>query len=538
GTITISGGTFNLTAGSDAIQAAQDVTITGGEFNIKTGSGYNDSSFDSDTMSCKGIKASCNADTTTTDSGTTDTTTDTSDATNTIEISGGTFTLNTADDAIHSDAYIVITGGTFDILTGDDGVHADTSLTLGTEGSTDNSLPDINVKSSYEGLEGGCVYIYSGRYKVAASDDGINAAGDSSTEDFNPGGGPGRPGQGGFGPGSSTGSGSSSGTTSDSEYNINIYGGYVYINVDGDGIDANSNITLTGGTIITWGQKAGGDNEPLDCDGTLTINGATVFASGSGQMVTTPSSSSQAYVQSRSTSISSGKIIDVIYNNSVVFNITAVKDINYTLYSSPDMTSSSGWSISNKSSSVSVPDDLFKAINGATADSSSMIFYGVAPGITSLDEYLEKSDSCSVEYSDSTLGTGTVICIYYNYEKVYEYTLLIFGDVNSDGWYDSQDAFIVNCIAQTLLTQSDVGAVKYLAADCNHDGTVDSFDAELLYSAGILLETIDQQSTSDEATAESVYTQYLALIDQNVSPTAASQAAETDSVETQPAEKS
>ena len=47
-----------------------------------------------------------------------------------LTITGGTFTLNTGDDAVHSDAYATVTGGTFTIRTGDDGMHADTSLTI------------------------------------------------------------------------------------------------------------------------------------------------------------------------------------------------------------------------------------------------------------------------------------------------------------------------------------------------------------------------------------------------------------------------
>lgn len=60
--------------------------------------------------------------------------------------------------------------GKFAIQTGDDGAHADTSLILGTNGGSVERDPDITVSSSYEGLEAGTVYIYSGRYYVRASD--------------------------------------------------------------------------------------------------------------------------------------------------------------------------------------------------------------------------------------------------------------------------------------------------------------------------------------------------------------------------------
>jgi len=71
--------------------------------------------------------------------------------------------LNTADDSIHSDYNLTITGGTFDIKSGDDAVHADQYLILGKQNS-DNSLINLKVQQSLEGLEGAYVYIYSGTY--------------------------------------------------------------------------------------------------------------------------------------------------------------------------------------------------------------------------------------------------------------------------------------------------------------------------------------------------------------------------------------
>ncbi len=352
GIIHITGGNFDITAGSDGIQAAQDLNISGGNFEIQTGAGYNDSAFNKDTMSCKGLKASFSTDETTE-------TTDTSTATNTIEITGGTFALNTADDAVHSDAYVVISGGDFTIQTGDDGVHADTSLTLGAEGGLDEDV-SIAVETAYEGLEGGCVYLYSGTYHVNASDDGINAAGDSGTTDtedsgdsFNPGGGPGRPGQTGGGAGMVT-----------SGCNINISGGNTYVNVDGDGLDANDSLNITGGKTVVFGAAASSDNQPLDCDGTITINGGTVFAAGSAGMAVSISSDSQNTVTygssgsgmggmggSSGSTISAGQTINVINNGTTIFNIKAPKNVNYVLYSSPEVTSS-GWSISADTSDL------------------------------------------------------------------------------------------------------------------------------------------------------------------------------------------
>lgn len=313
GNITIEGGSITIASGSDGIQAAQDLTVTGGSFDITAGAGYDDPSFDKDTMSCKGLKASYNVE---------DEDADTSEATNTITITGGQFRLNTADDAIHSDANILITGGEYDIWTGDDGVHGDTTLTLGQEDGGDCAI-HMTVHASYEGLEAGNVYIYSGCYDVTASDDGINAAGGSDATDDNMG----------FNPGWGGNAGSS-------EYSLNILGGVVKVNADSDGLDSNGTLNLTGGTTVVWGASAG-DGEPLDHDGTMTISGATVFAAGGGMMM---SGGTSQYLTSSNTRVSSGQTINVQNNGTTVFNVKAVKSASYLLFACPEMTSKTGWS--------------------------------------------------------------------------------------------------------------------------------------------------------------------------------------------------
>lgn len=335
GCITVNGGTLLLYPKGDGIQAAQDLTVNGGSFTVKTGTGYQDSSFNGDTMSWKGLKASCSSDDTTEEE----------DATNTITINGGSFDLNTADDAIHADGYVVLNGGEFVIQTGDDGVHADNQADFGAVNGADCAL-HLTVSASYEGLEAKNVYVHSGCYDISSSDDGINAAGGSSNgsdpDPWNP-----------WNPGGNTG-----------DYELVVSGGMVNVNAGGDGLDSNGSESLTGGSIIVWGAASNGqgsDNSPLDCDGTLLVNGATVFAAGSRQMAENPGSGSQPYVRFGSSgggpgggggsSINSGKTV-VVKNASsqTVFSIKAPKNINYALYSAPTMTSSSGWSISGDNS--------------------------------------------------------------------------------------------------------------------------------------------------------------------------------------------
>lgn len=43
-------------------------------------------------------------------------------------VRGGTFTIDAADDSVHSNADITVEGGSFTAATGDDGFHADETL--------------------------------------------------------------------------------------------------------------------------------------------------------------------------------------------------------------------------------------------------------------------------------------------------------------------------------------------------------------------------------------------------------------------------
>ena len=152
GNVTISGGTLTLNAAEDGIQADGDLTISGGTFDVTANGGHTTALTD-DSASCKGFKAG-----------------------GALTVTGGMLTVDSADDALHAGTDVTISGGTLTLATGDDGVHADNDLVIGTKGASSTSTPRINITASYEGLEGTTVTVYSGDIDVAASDDGVNAA--------------------------------------------------------------------------------------------------------------------------------------------------------------------------------------------------------------------------------------------------------------------------------------------------------------------------------------------------------------------------
>ena len=164
-------------------------------------------------------------------------------------------------------------------------------------------------------------------------------------------------------------------------------------------------------------------------------------------------------------------------------------------------------------------DDITLAvINGSGAViTNDKFIYGLAAGLDSIDGYVAASaDGCEVKVTKSgdKIGTGTLVEIYKDGYLVDAYTVVIFGDVDGDGWYDAQDAYIVSLITNGLLTREQTGEAKYLAADCNHDGEINASDVEILQNAGLLLSDVDQSKSQEELETDSAYEEYSELVNQ------------------------
>ena len=348
GSLVIIDGTFNINSYNDGIQAKAKLIINGGIYNIKTfKDGSSSANFHKDLYTAKGIKVSTN------------------ETTNiSMLITGGTFNLNTADDSIHSDGNLTITGGTFIISSGDDAVHADQYLILGKDGDN-NNLIKLNITKSYEGLEGAQINIYSGTYRVIASDDGINAAGDTTDQcrqgNNMPGVnmGPGNQQQGGnMGPRGNMRRNLRGRTQRKLQqiqcntFHIYIYGGDIYVNAGADGLDANGNIVISGGNIEVWGAKTGSDGDIADSDGQMSITGGTFFGGGNAQM-TNPSSwgntQNKIYGQN---SVSANGIVNITSGTSTIKSYTSPRNIGYLYYTSPNVDSTYKFSISSSGSTT------------------------------------------------------------------------------------------------------------------------------------------------------------------------------------------
>lgn len=189
-------------------------------------------------------------------------------STGAVYVSGGTLTLNAADDAMHSNGDVTVTGGVISIATGDDAVHADATLTIG--GGT------MDITQSYEGLEGVTIDISAGDISIVSSADGINAAGGNDESGMT-----GMWGRDQFAAG---------------DQQLNISGGNVSIVAGGDGIDSNGDIYMSGGCVYVTGPANSG-NGALDYAGVFEVSGGELIAAGpSGMAQSVSDSSSQAAV--------------------------------------------------------------------------------------------------------------------------------------------------------------------------------------------------------------------------------------------------
>ena len=224
-----------------------------------------------------------------------------------VNISGGSISIDSADDAIHSDGTVSVTGGTFVINTGDDALHADTSLTLADGEGT--------VEKSSEGLEAPVMEIRGGTWDVYSSDDGINLSGGTLT---------------GFG----------NEFAADDSLSLLISGGTVHVSSEGDGIDSNGSITMTGGTVCVDGPVNSG-NGALDYNGTFDISGGTLIAVGSSGMAQglSGTSSQNALSVALSSVQEAGTELSVRdADGSTVISYTPEKTYSFVTVSTPDMT--------------------------------------------------------------------------------------------------------------------------------------------------------------------------------------------------------
>lgn len=302
GFICIESGSYQITAGQDGIDCETCMLIQNGIFTIQSGGGAanavkkssredfgwdrdsNSNAQTTETVSTKGIKAGV-----------------------ALTVERGSFNIDSADDAIHTNGDIIIQDGNYAIATGDDGIHADVNLNI--DGGT------IVISQSYEGLEAQYITIAEGTIDIVSSDDGLNAA---------------------------TGTVQNSGRGGMDEKEdawIAIKGGTVTINADGDGMDSNGDVEMSGGTVMVYGPTNGG-NGALDYSGSFQMSGGTLVAAGAQGMDQNISSSSTQYGVNyvlSATAAADSKVVIQAEDGTEIVAFTAEKTFQSIVFSTPAM---------------------------------------------------------------------------------------------------------------------------------------------------------------------------------------------------------
>lgn len=333
GFVYIAGGVLTFDAQGDGIDAGSTLQVDGGMITITSGDGSGNgeshssnsfgggmmggrpggggfgggqssssSSDDESTVSTKGIKAVGN-----------------------VTINGGVIVIDSADDAVHSNASVTVNGGEYEIATGDDGIHAEETLTI-TSGT-------MTITESYEGLEGLHIAVSGGDITLTASDDGLNAAGGTDSSGF-----------GGFGNDRFGGMGGKGGNSS-SNGSIVISGGNIYVNASGDGLDANGTLEISGGTTVVCGPTSG-DTATLDYDTSGVITGGTFIGTGSSMMAQTFSDSDQGVFAVSVGNQSAGTQITLTdEKGNVLFDYAPELPFAVVILSSPDLVTGETYTI-------------------------------------------------------------------------------------------------------------------------------------------------------------------------------------------------
>ncbi|WP_158630196.1 carbohydrate-binding domain-containing protein [Cohnella sp. AR92] len=267
-----------------------------------------------------------------------------------LVINDGDFTIDSAEDTLHSNGAVTVNGGTFGIQSGDDGVHADTVLTI--------AGGKLDIKSSYEGLEAATIVVSGGEMNVTASDDGVNGSGTNA--------------------------------------HVSVSGGSLTVNAGGDGLDSNGDIEMSGGTVIVSGPTNDG-NGTIDYDGDFAMTGGLLIGAGSSGMAqsTSEDSSQSAFIMTYSSTQTAGTLVHVEDSQgNTIATFAPAKDYTSFVISSPDLKQGETYTIYSGGTSNGT------ATNGLYAD-------GAYSGGTKVVEFKLESVSAWINESGvTTANTG------------------------------------------------------------------------------------------------------------------------------------
>lgn len=229
GFLYVADGTFTITAQGDAVSASGALQVDGGTFDLTTGGGSASVTMTTgDSFAPGGMGGGPGGQDGAPLQG--------------DPPAGGETPPELPDN---SGGALAVTGGTFTLSSGDDAIHSDDAVTI--------RAGEFSIPYCYEGVEGLSVTVEGEAFDVTAHDDGFNAAGGADSSDFG---------------------GMDEPFAASEDSFITVNGGTITVVSDGDCLDSNGDLTVNGGTLdLTCN---GNGNTALDCSGSYTNNGGSV----------------------------------------------------------------------------------------------------------------------------------------------------------------------------------------------------------------------------------------------------------------------
>ena len=328
GSLELQAGEVDVTSAEDGIQADGDLTVSGGTVTITTtgtvaasaqddfqpnnfgggnfgGNGntppdnadnrQNAAASDASAIPAAAMQSTADPSTDAGASAAAATTTAAEDATSkgikcggNLTMSGGSCTIDSTDHAVHAAGTAVFSGTTLEITSDNKGIssHGDLEISGG----------DITIHSCTEGVESKAeMTISGGNVRILdASDDGLNTGGSDS-----------------------------------GSHAVTISGGYIYVNASGDGVDSNSTWEMSGGTLLVCGPTSGGDGS-LDANGNMTYTGGTLLALSSKGMMEYPESG--CLIATNCNAAAGEQISIVDKNGTVLATLQSPKAVSDVIY--------------------------------------------------------------------------------------------------------------------------------------------------------------------------------------------------------------
>ena len=287
GVIWVEGGTLDLTAGADAIDAVRQVTVAGGELTIAA----TDDGIHSD---------------------------------NVLRIGGGRIDITESYEGIEG-AYVSLSGGDVTVAAADDGINVaggveELAETTATEGEVGPGMPGRGGGPMGEAGTGG-------RFTSTPAVTDLS----SLTVYAMVGSGFGGPAEGRNG-----------------DRFLAVSSGTYVIDTWSDGVDVNGSMTMTGGTLVVTGTDDP-RNGALDVDDEFTISGGTLAANGTSAMAVAPGdgSSQATLAMTFGATVPAGTLVTITDGDgNQVAAFTTVKDSQSFVYSADELVAGADYAIS------------------------------------------------------------------------------------------------------------------------------------------------------------------------------------------------